>query len=71
VMMMRLKNAQREKERKALEEELIREDEAADAAEALGYLLNLNTIVEELGLIFFKNAETKSAPVKREGERTA
>jgi DnaJ family protein C protein 17 len=34
VMMMRLKNAQREKERKALEEELIREDEAADAAEA-------------------------------------
>jgi DnaJ family protein C protein 17 len=33
-MMMRLKNAQREKERKALEEELIREDEAADAAEA-------------------------------------
>ncbi|KAK4870624.1 hypothetical protein LT330_004972 [Penicillium expansum] len=34
VMMMRLKNAQREKERKALEEELTREDEAADAAEA-------------------------------------
>ncbi|KAJ5952126.1 Cell cycle control protein (Cwf23) [Penicillium vulpinum] len=34
VMMMRLKNAQREKERKALEEQLIREDEAADAAEA-------------------------------------
>jgi DnaJ family protein C protein 17 len=26
-MMMRLKNAQREKERKALEEELIREDD--------------------------------------------
>ena len=34
VMMMRLKNAQREKERKALEEQLTREDEAADAAEA-------------------------------------
>ncbi|KAJ5782474.1 hypothetical protein N7457_004248 [Penicillium paradoxum] len=34
LMMMRLKNAQREKERKALEEELAREDEAADAAEA-------------------------------------
>ena len=32
--MMRLKNAQREKERKALEEQLTREDEAADAAEA-------------------------------------
>lgn len=32
--MMNLKNAQREKERKALEEELAREDEAADAAEA-------------------------------------
>ncbi|OOQ89408.1 putative cell cycle control protein (Cwf23) [Penicillium brasilianum] len=34
VTMMRLKNAQREKERKALEEEIAREDEAADAAEA-------------------------------------
>ncbi|KAJ5328382.1 hypothetical protein N7452_008772 [Penicillium brevicompactum] len=34
VTMMNLKNAQREKERKALEEELAREDEAADAAEA-------------------------------------
>ncbi|KAJ5558406.1 Cell cycle control protein (Cwf23) [Penicillium sp. DV-2018c] len=34
LMMMRLKSAQREKERKALEEELAREDEAADAAEA-------------------------------------
>jgi DnaJ family protein C protein 17 len=34
ITMMRLKNAQREKERKALEEELAREDEAADAAEA-------------------------------------
>ncbi|KAJ5457897.1 hypothetical protein N7475_009285 [Penicillium sp. IBT 31633x] len=34
MMMMRLKNAQREKERKALEEQLTREDEAADAAEA-------------------------------------
>lgn len=34
VTMMNLKNAQREKERKALEEELTREDEAADAAEA-------------------------------------
>jgi DnaJ family protein C protein 17 len=34
VTMMKLKNAQREKERKALEEELAREDEAADAAEA-------------------------------------
>ena len=32
--LMRLKNAQREKERKALEEQLIKEDEAADAAEA-------------------------------------
>ncbi|KAJ5152300.1 hypothetical protein N7492_010595 [Penicillium capsulatum] len=32
--MMKLKSAQREKERKALEEELTREDEAADAAEA-------------------------------------
>lgn len=32
--LMRLKNAQREKERKALEEQLAREDEAADAAEA-------------------------------------
>lgn len=32
--MMNLKNAQREKERKALEEELAREDEAADATEA-------------------------------------
>jgi DnaJ family protein C protein 17 len=31
---MRLKNAQREKERKALEEQLRREDEAADAAAA-------------------------------------
>ena len=31
---MRLKNAQREKERKALEEEIRQEDEAADAAEA-------------------------------------
>lgn len=30
-VMMRLKNAQREKERKALEEELTREDEVADA----------------------------------------
>lgn len=34
VTLMRLKNAQREKERKALEEQLIKEDEAADAAEA-------------------------------------
>ncbi|KAL3472993.1 hypothetical protein BJX99DRAFT_234533 [Aspergillus californicus] len=34
VTMMRLKNAQREKERKALEEQMTREDEAADAAEA-------------------------------------
>jgi DnaJ family protein C protein 17 len=34
ITMMRLKNAQREKERKALEEQLAREDEAADAAEA-------------------------------------
>ncbi|KAI3206129.1 hypothetical protein CBS147311_3288 [Penicillium roqueforti] len=34
VMMMRLKSAQREKERKALEEEMLREDEAADAAAA-------------------------------------
>lgn len=34
--LMRLKNAQREKERKALEEQLAREDEAADAAEAAG-----------------------------------
>lgn len=32
--MMRLKNAQRDKERKALEEQLRQEDEAADAAEA-------------------------------------
>ncbi|PLB38112.1 putative cell cycle control protein (Cwf23) [Aspergillus candidus] len=32
--LMRLKNAQREKERKALEEQISREDEAADAAEA-------------------------------------
>lgn len=32
VTLMRLKNAQREKERKALEEQLRREDEAADAA---------------------------------------
>ena len=31
---MRLKNAQREKERKALEEKMRQEDEAADAAEA-------------------------------------
>jgi DnaJ family protein C protein 17 len=31
---MRLKNAQREKERKALEAKLMKEDEAADAAEA-------------------------------------
>ena len=31
---MKLKNAQREKERKALEEQLAREDEAADAADA-------------------------------------
>ncbi|CEJ58640.1 hypothetical protein PMG11_07290 [Penicillium brasilianum] len=35
ITMMRLKNAQREKERKALEEEIAREDEAADAAEAV------------------------------------
>lgn len=34
LMMMKLKNAQRDKERKALEEQLAREDEAADAAEA-------------------------------------
>jgi DnaJ family protein C protein 17 len=34
VTLMRLKNAQREKERKALEEQLAREDEAADAEEA-------------------------------------
>lgn len=34
ITLMRLKNAQREKERKALEEQLIKEDEAADAAEA-------------------------------------
>jgi hypothetical protein len=34
VMMMRLKNAQREKERKALEEELIRDDAALGAAAA-------------------------------------
>ncbi|KAJ5489018.1 hypothetical protein N7539_003908 [Penicillium diatomitis] len=33
ITMMRLKNAQREKERKALEEQLVREDKAADAAE--------------------------------------
>ncbi len=33
VTLMRLKNAQREKERKALEEQLRKEDEAADAAE--------------------------------------
>ncbi|KAL4887428.1 hypothetical protein BJY04DRAFT_175892 [Aspergillus karnatakaensis] len=32
--LMRLKNAQREKERKALEEQLRKEDEVADAAEA-------------------------------------
>ncbi|KAI9928219.1 hypothetical protein ASPWEDRAFT_447697 [Aspergillus wentii DTO 134E9] len=32
--LMRLKNAQREKERKALEEQIQKEDEAADAAEA-------------------------------------
>jgi DnaJ family protein C protein 17 len=31
---MRLKNAQREKERKALEAQLMKEDEAADAAAA-------------------------------------
>jgi DnaJ family protein C protein 17 len=31
---MRLKNAQREKERRALEEQLEKEDAAADAAEA-------------------------------------
>ncbi|KAJ5312538.1 hypothetical protein PENANT_c007G08264 [Penicillium antarcticum] len=34
VTLMRLKNAQREKERKALEEQLAREDEVADAKEA-------------------------------------
>ncbi|KAL2011508.1 hypothetical protein VTN00DRAFT_4226 [Thermoascus crustaceus] len=34
VTLMRLKNAQREKERKALEEQIRKEDEAADAAEA-------------------------------------
>ncbi|KAL4920437.1 hypothetical protein BDW62DRAFT_176435 [Aspergillus aurantiobrunneus] len=34
ITLMRLKNAQREKERKALEEQLQKEDEAADAAEA-------------------------------------
>ncbi|KAL2864739.1 putative cell cycle control protein (Cwf23) [Aspergillus lucknowensis] len=34
ITLMRLKNAQREKERKALEEQLAKEDEAADAAEA-------------------------------------
>ncbi|KAL2002496.1 hypothetical protein VTN02DRAFT_6671 [Thermoascus thermophilus] len=34
VTLMRLKNAQREKERRALEEQIRREDEAADAAEA-------------------------------------
>jgi DnaJ family protein C protein 17 len=34
VTLMRLKNAQREKERKALEEQLAREDEAEDAEEA-------------------------------------
>ncbi|KAL4866317.1 hypothetical protein BDV12DRAFT_136726 [Aspergillus spectabilis] len=34
ITLMRLKNAQREKERKALEEQLRKEDEAADAAEA-------------------------------------
>lgn len=34
VTLMKLKSAQREKERKALEDELAREDEAADAAEA-------------------------------------
>lgn len=34
VTLMKLKNAQREKERKALEEQLAREDEAADAADA-------------------------------------
>lgn len=34
VTLMRLKNAQREKERKALEEQLRKEDEAADAASA-------------------------------------
>ncbi|KAL4941055.1 hypothetical protein BDV06DRAFT_229896 [Aspergillus oleicola] len=37
VTLMRLKNAQREKERKALEEQLRKEDEAADAAEAAGH----------------------------------
>jgi DnaJ family protein C protein 17 len=34
ITLMRLKNAQREKERKALEAKLMKEDEAADAAEA-------------------------------------
>ncbi|KAF7125381.1 hypothetical protein CNMCM5793_001559 [Aspergillus hiratsukae] len=34
ITLMRLKNAQREKERKALEAQLMKEDEAADAAEA-------------------------------------
>ncbi|KAL2830006.1 hypothetical protein BDW59DRAFT_158762 [Aspergillus cavernicola] len=34
ITLMRLKNAQREKERKALEEQLTKEDEATDAAEA-------------------------------------
>lgn len=34
VTLMRLKKAQREKERRALEEQLVKEDEAADAAEA-------------------------------------
>lgn len=34
--LMRLKNAQREKERKALEEQIAKDDEAADAAEAGG-----------------------------------
>ncbi|KAL5362697.1 hypothetical protein BJX96DRAFT_106431 [Aspergillus floccosus] len=38
VTLMRLKNAQREKERKALEEQLQKEDEAADAAEAAGQM---------------------------------
>ncbi|KAL4930840.1 putative cell cycle control protein (Cwf23) [Aspergillus undulatus] len=36
ITLMRLKNAQREKERRALEEQLRKEDEAADAAETAG-----------------------------------
>ncbi|KAL4957727.1 hypothetical protein BDW69DRAFT_155909 [Aspergillus filifer] len=36
ITLMRLKNAQREKERRALEEQLRKEDDAADAAEAAG-----------------------------------